>query len=1003
MEHGYIKRTLWYEENKDGESQKIQISQADLLTKTQPLIVLGEAGMGKTQLLKQLGQQPGYSYCTAKKLIARSRPQQLLSIDTHTLVIDALDEAPAHQQHDAVTEVLRKLEELDYPRFVLSCRVAEWHSATAHSTIKSGDYTEALLQLHLNPFSAADIQTFLSAKLGGERATQVLEHFGNLGLTDWLGNPQTLDLISAIGREQNLPQTRSQLYAKAVQKLAEEHNAEKSEQQLLPATVIGAAGAACTALILCALTSIVRKPSAHLVDGEILLSTVKQLPGGACIEQALNTRLFVAHGSDQFGYMHRRIGEYLAARWLTQQANTDRKRRRLLAVFQHSGMVPASLRGLYAWLAHDPQLAEHVIAFDPLAFLEYGETGDLPPHQTRLLYQALARLTQNDPHQWQLRSFKARCFGQADLQADVSHWITPQNPDMTPLRVLVIGSLETTAMARLLYCQLKQIIVNTEDFYITRQAAFHSLANILSLQESEELLDQLAELNDEDSLRLALELAHTQGFGQFQAHALAEICLAYARTNSRMAGKFFYLEQELPDSHLLEFLDVFTDGITHLKKHQDFEIRYDINSLACALIARAINAELSAAQQILKWLDALEDGYHSGTDERKQLNAAIFNAPQLRQSIQKALLIEQSTNETLRQSWVKLSRYASALQLSEADIVALLNDLPAGDDRWKELVLLVNHDAEHGAATRQAAQKFAESCPSDQEWIEQLTAPRSKYEWEIKQEEHSAKRQAEKLATREHNIAWHLKYIDALNAGKWEASWWAATVYLGKNEDSDRSIPPEKRLQHVLTDDLAQAAHCGFEAFLLQPLTSPSLEEIAEAYARGTEYRVSNVVIAGLLERLRNGRDLGDLSDTPILAGFLFLQPGVHEHFGTDTTALQACIRQELLARGLLERAVRLFYEPQLKANAQHVSSLHQLLHDEFFAEISTTLVQEWLQQFPNLRADTENQLIDHLVRVRAMSALQTIAQQRSESTLIEEQHLAWEAIRLLVGAAPLI
>lgn len=806
-----------------------------------------------------------------------------------------------------------------------------------------------------------------------------------------------MDLISAIGREPNLPQTRSQLYAKAVQKLAEEHNAEKIEQQLLPATVISAAGAACAALILCAQTSIVRKPSAHVVDGEILLPAVKLLPDGAWIERALDTRLFVAHGPDQFGYMHRRIGEYLAAQWLAQQANTDRKRRRLLAMFQHYGMVPTSLRGLYAWLAHDPQLAERVIAFDPLAILEYGETSDLPPHQTRLLYQSLARLTQGDPRQWQLRSFKARCFDQSDLRTDVAHWITPQDPVMAPLRVLVIESLEATEMARLLYRQLKHIITNTEDFYAAREAAFHSLASILSRQESEELLDQLAALNDEDSLRLALELAHTQGFGQFQAHVLAEISLAYAMTNSRMAGKFFYLEQELPDSHLLEFLDVFTDGIGRLIKHQDFEILYDINRLACALIAKAINSQLPAPHQILKWLAPLKDDYYTGIDERKQLNAAIFNAPQLRQAIQKTLLIAQSSKETVRQNWIELSCYTSALQLSETDLIGLLNGLSAEDDRWKELVLLVKHDTEHGAATRQAAQKFAEGNLTDQEWIEQLTAPRPKYEWEIKQEEHTAKRQAENLAAKKHNIDWHTQHIYALKSGDWETNWWAAKIYLGRYDQNSRSLAPEQRLQHVLTGELAQAAHCGFEAFLLQPLTSPSLEEIAEAYAQATEYRVSYIVFAGLLERLRNGRNLAELADTQILAGFLFLQPGFHEHLGTDTKALQACIHQELLARGLLERALRLFYEPQLKANAQHVSSLHQLLHDEFFAEISTTLVQEWLQRFPNLRAETENQLIDHLVRVRAMSALQTIAQQRSESTLIEEQHLAWEAIRLLV------
>lgn len=1000
MEHSYISRTLWYVETQNGQTKKIELKQTELLTKTQPLIVLGEAGMGKTQLLQQLGKQPGYCYCTAKQLIARSRPQALLSADAHTLVIDALDEAPAHQQHDAVTDVLKKLDELGYPRFILSCRVAEWQSSTATTTIQEGDYPQVPLQLHLDPFSATDIQNFLSARLGSERAAQVLEHFENLGLIDWLGNPQTLDLISAIGLEQELPQTRAQLLNKAVEKLAVEHNPQKTSQQQPPATLITAAGAACAALILCAQTSIVRKPSAHLVDGEILLQTLQQLPGGTHIAQALNTRLFVAHSPDQFGYLHRRIGEYLAARWLAQQANTDRKRRRLLGMFQHHGMVPASLRGLYAWLAHSPQLAESVIAFDPMAVIEYGETGDLPAHQARLLHQALAHLPEDNTGQRQLRSLKIRCFAQENLQADVAQWITPQNQAMTWLRVLVIESLEATAMAEILHFQLKQTITNAKDCYIARNAAFHSLASRLSVQESGELLDQLAALADEDSLRLSLEIAHTQGFDNFRACALAQISLAYVMTSSQMIGKFFYLQQDLPDSHLLAFLDTFTEGIARMKKNQDYERLYEINSLAFALMVKAVNAQLPDASQVLQWFSAL-DSYYSSTEDQKQLNTAICNAPQLRQSIQRTLLIAQSTNETLRSNCVELSHYASALQLSEVDLIGLLDALPANDGRWKELVLLAHHDAEHGSATRQAAQRFAEGSLSDQEWIEQLAAPRPKYDWQIKQEERDAKRKAEKTATQTRQIAQHTKQVDALKAGDWEACWWAAAVYLGRHNGHDKAIPPEERLQHVLTEELAHAAHSGFEAHLLQSPTSPSLDEISQGYAQNTEYRVSHIVIAGMLERLRHGRGVADLSDDRILAGFLFLQPGFHEHFGTNTKFLQACIHQELLARGLLEKALRLFYEPQLKANLEHVSSLHQLLHDEAYSEISTLLAQEWLQHFPNLRPAIETQLIDSLVHAQATDVLKTIAQQRTNPHPVIERHLTWEAIRLLIDFEP--
>lgn len=998
VEHSYIPRTLWHEKTEDGQTKKVELSEADLLAQTRPLIVLGEAGMGKTLLLKKMSLQPGYAYCTAQQLIARHRPERCFPSDAHTLVIDALDESPAHQQHDAVTQVLSKLDALNYPRFVLSCRAAEWHSATAIHTIQSGDYTDAPLQLHLAPFSAAETQAFLGKKLGSARAAEVLEHFENLGLTDWLGNPQTLVLISALGQDPLLPQTRAQLFQEATNKLAVEHNSAKSAQQHSPKTLINAAGAACAALIVCAQTSIVRKPSAHLEAGEILLQTLQMLPDGALIEPALNTRLFSAHSAEKFGYMHRHIGEYLAAQWLAQQANTPRKRRRLLAMFQHHGLVPASLRGLYAWLALDPKLTEEIIAFDPLAVLEYGDTAKFSAAQTRLLFQALTQLTENNPRQWQLRSIKARCFAQTDLRADVTQWIANQKPSAAWLRVLVIESLEATAIASELRQELQQIITNADDIYIARSAAFLSITKLLSVEESNALLATLAALKDEDSLRLALDVAHTQGFENFQAAVLANICLGYAMTNSRMAGKFFYLQKYLPNSHLLHFLDVFTAGLAqHAQAHKDFDALYDTHELAFSLMARAVEAQLPDAKQMLQWLSVLDD-YHTGSTEKNQLNIAVANAPQLRQAIQHTLLITQSTKETLRENCITLSYYLPTLQLTEPDLIGLLDALPAYDERWQELVLLTHHDEEHGAAIRHKAQKFIANSPTLQSWLEQLARPRIKHEWEIKDEENRTKRQAKKSAQKEQNIAWHTKHIDALKAGDWEACWWAASIYMrGNNDEVTKKAPPEQRLQHVLTEALAHAAHSGFEAHLLQPVSNPTLDEIAQSYAKSTEYRVSCIVLAGMLERLRKGGDLASLSNERILSGFLFLQSGLfHAHSGANTDALNTCVLKELIRREVLEKAVRLFYEPQLQANVQHVSSLHQLLHDEAFSPLSVALAQEWLQHFPDLHSDTENHLIDCLIRHQTTDVLRALAQQRPNPHPVAEQHLTWEAVRLL-------
>ena len=63
--------------------------------------------------------------------------------------------------------VLRQLGRLGCPHFVLSCRVADWRSATGLEAIRE-QYPEEPLELHLEPFDDTDAATFLSASLGAE-------------------------------------------------------------------------------------------------------------------------------------------------------------------------------------------------------------------------------------------------------------------------------------------------------------------------------------------------------------------------------------------------------------------------------------------------------------------------------------------------------------------------------------------------------------------------------------------------------------------------------------------------------------------------------------------------------------------------------------------------------------------------------------------------------------------------------------------------------------------
>jgi hypothetical protein len=79
---------------------------------------------GKSTLLQNLAEAAGLPRSTARQLINRPDPRSLIG-GSSLILVDALDEVAAKREGDAIDLVLQKLGALDYPRFILSCRVAD--------------------------------------------------------------------------------------------------------------------------------------------------------------------------------------------------------------------------------------------------------------------------------------------------------------------------------------------------------------------------------------------------------------------------------------------------------------------------------------------------------------------------------------------------------------------------------------------------------------------------------------------------------------------------------------------------------------------------------------------------------------------------------------------------------------------------------------------------------------------------------------------------------------
>ena len=140
------------------------------------------------------------------------------------LIVDGLDEVTVGINGSALDEVLSKLSLLDNPPCILSCRAADWEGATARHKIAQ-EYGRQPIVLQLQPFSLDDAETFISAKLSPERAKEFLKAIAERGLSDLIGNPLTLKLlteVAASGKE--LPTSRSALFHDACLLLLDDRN-----------------------------------------------------------------------------------------------------------------------------------------------------------------------------------------------------------------------------------------------------------------------------------------------------------------------------------------------------------------------------------------------------------------------------------------------------------------------------------------------------------------------------------------------------------------------------------------------------------------------------------------------------------------------------------------------------------------------------------------------------------------------------------------------------------
>jgi hypothetical protein len=542
----YIPRTLSWT---DAALKTRTVGDQEIVSRfSEPIVVLGDPGIGKTWLMEMLGAQEGHQYIRATSLLRQSDGH---GFGNTRLVIDGLDEVAAINEGDPLHNVLTKLIACGRPPFILSCRSAEWRGVSAKIDIED-EYGAAPRDLNIELLDEDEAVAALERRADRVKARKAVFALKQAGLSEFFRNPLYLDFVAAIINANGaLPKTRAELYERAVAQLRLEANTRhqgRGIDALSQDDALNAAGAMMSAMLITGQSAIIETGS---TENALKLSELSDICDLDTMKAVLRSNLFRALSSSngQFTPLHRTVAEFLGARWLAKHVDSHSNARqlanRIVGLIAAEGGVPSSLRGLHAWFPKfsPTRLGPAAIDRDPYGVIRYGDGDGLNANQASKLIEALRQLAVFDP--WFRDSYWASeaigALAQPSLLDEIRALVRNEGEHVA-LRCLILEAVVGSAIAAELQDDLEAIMLNSKRVYRERRTAGEAIAGVNDSQfDWPKALNYLLGLKDHDSARLATELLDDMGFEKIPVELVASVIIANGRLFEKKAAKRAHL------------------------------------------------------------------------------------------------------------------------------------------------------------------------------------------------------------------------------------------------------------------------------------------------------------------------------------------------------------------------------------------------------------------------------------------------------------------------------
>ena len=400
MTHTVSRTCTVIEEPDSQEKSKNQSRELKDFRETNTYVLLGAPGSGKTTAFKCEAKCSGGCYVTARDFLTfDNRPEW----HNTPLYIDALDEIRigTTDVRTPLDRIRKKLDQMERPRFRLSCREADWFGANDRDRLKDVSCDGKITVLRIDSLSDKDIRKILRTDINVEDVDRFLCNANKNGITSLLSNPQNLQMLVAAVKSGAWPESQKETFELAYRTLIREFNPEYNiairDNTEIP-RLMDISGKLCAVLLLAGYNGYTLP--GHERNSQFL--ELNQIPGEdrAILHDCLKTRLFESPMNGQISPVHRQTSEFLAASYLANHiTNNGLPLTRILALMTgDDGVVMSGLKGLTAWLAtHSKPSRVEIITRMPLETALYGDFKDFSPSEKRTVLNGIKSDAKRNP------------------------------------------------------------------------------------------------------------------------------------------------------------------------------------------------------------------------------------------------------------------------------------------------------------------------------------------------------------------------------------------------------------------------------------------------------------------------------------------------------------------------------------------------------------------------------------------------------------------------------